>query len=134
MSEDEIELFEEELGASEQEEEQERVAVAEEEYDPEKPEDLKTTFEKAAEQEEELEREAEDLGAEDSTSETHDSDEEDDSIVNDEIEPICKNHSKCIEVAKQVDEFVCARMQVRTEKPGTRRAFLAEVICDHYRA
>ncbi len=132
MSADDIELFEEELNSSEQEEQQERVAIAEEEYDPEKPEELVPTAERDADSEDELDGEAESLGSQDSVDEDDEEDEEDDSIVSDKIEYACKDHKFCIGFSSEVDTMLLKVLKPRTEGAKERQAAIAEVLCDHY--
>lgn len=123
----------ESLNESEMEEELQKQAEAEEEFDPENPE-LETLAEKAAAEEEAAEATAVDLGAESETGESDDQEESDDSIVCDEIEYTCKDHSVCVKVAKQVDESLLAvfALKPRSEKAKVRQAAIAEVLCDHY--
>lgn len=123
----------ESLNASEEEEELEKIAVAEEEFDPEQPEDLQCEAEKAEVEEDEAEACARDLGSQDSTDESDDADKTDDSIVNDEIEYECPDHTFCVEYAKEVDAFLLKTLNPVSESKRERCAALAEVLCDHYR-
>ena len=122
----------ESLNVSEQEEELEKIAEAEEEFDPEMPE-LETFADKARDEEDEAEADARDLGSEDSTSESDDADKSDDSIVNDEIEYECPDHTFCVEYAQEVDAFLLRTLKPVSESKRERCAALAEVLCDHYR-
>lgn len=122
----------ESLNVSEQEEELEKIAEAEEEFDPEMPE-LETLADKARHEEDEAEADARDLGSEDSTSESDDADKSDDSIVNDEIEYECPDHTFCVEYAQEVDAFLLRTLKPVSETKRERCAALAEVLCDHYR-
>lgn len=122
----------ESLNSSEQEEEQQKLEIAEEEFDPSRPEDLATAVEKAEAEEEELEAGAEELGSEDSSGESDDEDKTDDSIVCDEVLYKCEDHEFCKEYAKEVDEFLLQTLKARTESSRERRAALTEVLCDHY--
>ena len=122
----------ESLNVSEQEEELEKIAEAEEEFDPEMPE-LETLADKARDEEDEAEADARDLGSEDSTSESDDADKSDDSIVNDEIEYECPDHTFCVEYAQEVDAFLLRTLKPISESKRERCAALAEVLCDHYR-
>lgn len=122
----------ESLNVSEQEEELEKIAEAEEEFDPEMPE-LETLADKARDEEDEAEADARDLGSEDSTSESDDADKSDDSIVNDEIEYECPDHTFCVEYAQEVDAFLLRTLKTVSESKRERCAALAEILCDHYR-
>lgn len=126
----------ESLNESEIEEELQKVAEAEEEFDPKQPEDLTTVFQKAEAEEEDAERDAEDLGAESQTDESDDQDESDDSIVCDEIEYTCKDHNVCVKMAKTLDEQLLSvlSLKARTSSAKQRQAAIAEVLCDHYSA
>lgn len=133
--EDEVILIEsqESLNLSEQEEAQQKLADAEEEFDPEQPEDLRAAGEKAESEEDEAEADARDLGSQDSTDESDDADKTDDSIVNDEIEYECPDHTFCVEYAQEVDAFLLRTLKALSESKRERCAALAEVLCDHYR-
>lgn len=89
-----------------------------EEFDPSKPEDVTTATAKAE--------------AEDDPSSGRESDEEDDSIVNDEVELACADHQACIDFAKELDAFILRSLPVPKSKDKERRAALVEVLCDHY--
>lgn len=112
------------------------MAEAEEEFNPEQPEDLTTAFAKAEAEEEAAEAEAVDLGAESETDESDDQDESDDSIVCDEIEYTCKDHNVCVKMAKTLDEQLLSilALKARTVSAKQRQAAIAEVLCDHYSA
>lgn len=122
----------ESLNVSEQEEELEKIAEAEEEFDPDMPE-LETLADKARDEEDEAEACARDLGSQDSTSKSDDADKSDDSIVNDEIEYECPDHTFCVEYAQEVDAFLLRTLKPVSESKRERCAALAEVLCDHYR-
>lgn len=128
------ELEQEELVASELEEEEQKRAMLEEAYDPEKPEDLKTEIEKVEEKEEEEEEGARELGDGEDSADSREGQEEDsdDSIVKDEIEYECKNHSVCIKFAKEVDAMIMKECSVSKSSAKERQVALCEVLCDHY--
>jgi hypothetical protein len=125
-------LSQESLNSSEQEEQEQKVAIAEEEFDPSRPEDLKPALEAIEDEEDELESGAEELGSQDSTDESDDADKTDDSIVCDEVTYKCQDHEFCISYAKEVDEFLLRTLKAVTESARERRAALVEVLCDHY--
>jgi hypothetical protein len=123
----------EELNESEQEENAERVAAAEEEYDPSKPDELETAGEAAEADEQEQEADAIELGSQDSAAAAdEDSEETDDSIVNDEIEHACQDHDFCVSYALEVDAFLLRTLLATTENAKERQAAIAELLCDHF--
>lgn len=122
----------EKLNSSEEAENAERVAQAEEEYDPERPAELATAGELAETDEQEAEATAIELGSQDSADKSDDGSESDDSIVCDEIEYFCKDHSLCVSYAAEVDAFLLKTLKAKTLEAKERQAALAEVLCDHF--
>lgn len=123
-------LTQENLTMSEQEEAAEREAIAEEPFDPEKPEELLTEVKKrdAAENEDEN---ATDLIVTEEDSRDGES-ESDDSIVNDEVEYSALEHEFFTKFSTDVDEYLLVTLDPRTSSKRERRAALVEVLCDHY--
>jgi len=105
----------------------EEATSDEDEFNPEEPNDLKTEAQKEREAEE-----GELLGSQDSQASAKDDEEEDDSIVNDEIELECSDHDKCVCLAKDLKaklEMLGYRCKA-SEKEAV--AALAEALCDHF--
>ena len=125
----EAELVAELLNESEEEELQAKIDDAEEPFDPEQPADLATTADKQAAAEDE-EGDGESINSENCT-ESGDEEESDDSIVNDKVEYLCKDHEFCVAYAKEVDAFLLRTLSARTGG-RERQAALAEVLCDHF--
>lgn len=96
----------------------------EEEFNPDEPNDLKTEAQKERE-------EGECLGSQDSQASAKDDEEDDDSIVCDEIELECENHDSCVELAKKVMGFVLEHRSIKASKKEALSA-LAEAVCDHF--
>ena len=131
---DEIEIASQaSLCDSEKEEELQKLADAEEEYDIAEPENLTTAVAAAEADEADAEGEAEELGSQDSSDESDDADKTDDSIVNDEIVYNCEDHDFCVSFAKEVDEFFLRTLVSSGTGKKERCAAIAEVLCDHYR-
>ena len=121
----------EKLNESEEIELAEKVAEAEEEYDPDMPE-LETVAEKAAAEEDAAEQGAIELGSQDSADKSDEgSEEEDDSIVNDEIE-YDHDHDACLSYAKEVDAFLLRTLKPRTLSDAERQAAVADLLCEHF--
>lgn len=123
-------LTQENLTLSEQEEADERVQLAEEPFDPEKPADLLTEVEKRdaiANSDEN----ATDVIVTEEDSRDGES-ESDDSIVNDEIEYSALEHEKMTAFAIAVDEFLLLTLDPKSASKRERRAAICEVLCDHY--
>lgn len=102
----------------------EEATSDEDEFNPDEPNDLKTEAQKERE-------EGECLGSQDSQASAKDDEEEDDSIVCDEIELECENHDDCVELAKKVMGFVLEHRSIKASKKEALSA-LAEVVCDHF--
>ena len=91
----------------------------EEEFDPEKPEDLKTETAKAEDEDED-----------------EDDEDEDDSIVvpDDVEEQTCADHKKCVKLAEKLDHFIVSSTNFAGNSPRKECiAALSEVVCDHYK-
>lgn len=116
---------------SEEEEIEEKRAIAEEPYDPDHPEDLVPEGEKSSQPEED-EEEGETLDSQDEDS-REEQDDEDDSIVvgDDVVDYDCKDHDLCIKAAKRVDELIMTMFAVKSDQKE-RLSALVEVLCDHF--
>ncbi len=134
---DELEI--EQYTKSEEEEIQQKRDEAEEAFDPEKPEELATEAEIAAEEEEEEEEGGEVVGTGSQSEDSREDQEEDDSndsivVGDDEVEYSVDNHSKFIELAKKMDaDLLCKDgVKARTASGKERCGALCEALMDHY--
>jgi hypothetical protein len=106
------------LNSSEEAERQEKKQIAEEEFDPERPEDLLAEPEKAAaaEDEDEVSRNISSQSSE-GASKDEEPDSSDERFIDDssEAEALCENHAACVAFATDVDNFLLKVMHPVTK-------------------